>query len=166
MTPRHRLVVAAVAAVVVLAWWLWWRSPSIQAPKAFAALAAAIQEGDPGGVLARIHPEYDYRGLWPDLFGSDEMRGYQPKPMAYAGLKQLFEHHRADPITVVWQVHEVRPRDDGAVDVIASLRLTAASGHLMVGPEHALDHHRFVLARDGWSAALLVRGHDPIALAR
>ncbi len=163
---RIRWIALIIATVLVLGWWLWWRSPSVQAPRTFAALARAMAEGDAGGVVGRVHGEYDYRAQWPDLFTSDEIGRLEPRQLAFLGLRQLFEHHRDDPIRCAYEVHEVTPQDDGSVAVVATLRLSTASGAMMIGPTGPLERHRFILARDGWSAALFFRGHDPIALKR
>ncbi len=163
---RIRWIAIAIAAAIVLGWWLWWRSPSVQAPRTFAALARAMADGDAGGVVGRVHGEYDNRAQWPDLFGNDDFGRVEPRKLAFLGLRQLFEHHRDDPIRCEWQVHEIASQDDGAFAVIASLRFATASGAMMTGPAGPLERHRFILARDGWSAALFFRGHDPIALKR
>ncbi|HYE05511.1 MAG TPA: hypothetical protein VEL07_08265 [Planctomycetota bacterium] len=164
---RMRWIAVAVAALALLAWWMWWRSAAVQAPRTFAALAQALADGDASRVLGRVHDDYDFRARWPDLFGGDDFGVREPRKLAFFGLRQVLEQHRDDPIRCAWEIHAIDAQDDGGFAVVATLRFsTAGGGGIKAGPSGPLERHRFILAREGWSAALFFLAHDPIAATR
>lgn len=163
MVVSRRTVVIIVASTVVagFAYWLYWRSPSVQVPALFADLERAVEGGDPGATIGTLHPDYDAAGHWPVLA---EYPLGEPRLVARQALAALYRQHADDPLRLDWSVTRIVPRDDGTVEVSATVVVNATRGGVAVelGP---IDGHRFVLARTGFGGLRILR-HDPISLTR
>lgn len=162
MTLRHRLIAAALAAVAILILIGWHRGSERQARLCFERLAQAIADGDAGDVLGEVHADYDFRRHWPAL-GGDLLEGGEPRAQVLRGLLWLFQAHRDEPLSLAVDLQAITVRDDGQVEVIATLVLSSSGGlPFQIGP---IQRHRFRLAREGLFALHII-DHDPISLQR
>lgn len=158
------------AAVVLVGWFWWWSQPSVQVPRAFAAIAAAMRDGDARDVMARIHRDYRWAEQWPTIYSHREMlgEGADPAPgedpdraLALSGLRRLFLFHLQNPLQFTWRVVDLKQVGE-VIEARVDIGLTSAGGGLATidPPIHGV---RFRLKRASWWPALFISGHDAIA---
>lgn len=162
MTPtKLRLALAALAAVLVIAWACWWTSTGHQVERTFARLAAAVNGGSAGGVLDLVHPDYPIRRCWPQIgeaVDGDDRAG--DRRMALRALTALFLLQRDNPLRMSCSVDSWTTRDDGQVEVVATIDLGAKLGPAPVTIDPVLHRRSFILAPIGWWS-LGFREHQP-----
>lgn len=159
---RNRLLAGCGLAIVLLIAFVWHRGAERQSHACFERLSAAFAAGRASGVLAEVHPDYDFVRHWPNAF--NELGEGEPRVLATRALLWLFQSFRETPLSLVVDVQGIEPQADGTMVVTATLHLSASGRELPfdVGPIH---RHRFVLARDGLIAMNIV-DHAPITFSR
>jgi hypothetical protein len=162
MSPRLRLTAAACAALAIIAWSCWWASTGHQVARTFARLTAAVDAGSAGGVLDLLHPDYPLRRCWPQL--GEEVDGDgrpgDDRRLVLRALTALFLLQRDNPLRLACTVESWSAREDGLVEVIATIDLGARLGPPPVTIDPLLHRRRFVLAPLGWWS-LGFREHQP-----
>ena len=161
MDLRRKLIISIGALVVALGGFLWWRSPGVQVPRAFAALEAAIEGGDAGGTLAALHPDYALGAQFPNLVGESA----DPRRAVLGLLFAVYQMQRDDPFIFDCTLGPVETRADGAAVVHATMHLSCRSGQLPFAIDPTL-RRRFVLQRSGWLGRYRFADHDRIAIER
>jgi hypothetical protein len=172
-TTVGRVGLAGLALVgICLGWWLHLRRPEVQVPATFARLAEAFADNDAAGVVATLHPDYDWQAAWPTVFNhQDDLKAMlgksndpeldRPRGLAKAALRQWFIQHITNRLELTWTVREWRANDDGTITCFADLSLNAANGSL-VKIDPPLQRHRFVLAGYGIGPRLRILSHERI----
>lgn len=160
-----RPIIAATLIIVALLAYLWWRSSGVQVPAAFSRIATAVDKGDAAQLLRELHPGYNFARQWPEIgaeIGDDQAARMNLKPLVLRSLISFFEMRATDPITMRYEIEEITPQDDGGVVAIVTIGFPTKNGdELKIDPP--LEHHRFVLKRDGWlPPSLRVVEHAPI----
>jgi hypothetical protein len=161
MNPRLRLAAAAVAALASIVWFCWWTSTGHQVERTFARLSSAVTAGSAGGVLDLLHPDYPLRRCWPQI--SDEAGDDATKDdrrLLLRALTALFLLQRDNPLNMTCRVDSWTARDDGQVEVIATIDLGAKLGPPPVTIDPLLHRRSFILAPIGWWS-LGFREHAP-----
>ena len=161
MVYRPRLILTAVAVVVLTGWFVWWRSPGVQVPRAFAALEAAIESGNAAGTLAVLHADYDLRAQFPNLVGETD----DPRRAVLGLLFGVYQIQRGDPFIFDSTLGPVETGKDGSAEVHATIHLSCRSGQLPFTIDPTL-RRRFVLRRDGWLGRYRIVDHDQVAIGR
>lgn len=161
MDRRRKLLIAIAALVVVLGWFLWWRSPGVQVPRAFAALESAIEGGDAAGTLAVLHPDYHLSAQFPNLVGESP----DPRRAVLGLLFAVYQMQRDDPFNFDCTLGPVESLADGAAVVHATIHLSCRSGQLPFAIDPTI-RRRFVLRRSGWLGRYRLADHDRIAIER
>lgn len=161
MDRRRTRIVAAIAVALLIGWFLWWRSPGVQVPRAFAKLKAEIQGGDAAGTLAVLHPDYDLRAQFPNLAGESD----DPRRAVLGLLFAVYQMQREDPFIFDYTLGATEPQPDGSMVVRATIHLSCRSGQLPFVIDPTL-RRRFVLRRHGWLGVFLIVDHDRIAIDR
>ena len=163
MTPtKLRLALAVLATALFIAWLCWWSSTAHQVERTFANLESAVSAGSAGGVLDLIHPDYPIRRCWPqigEVVDGDDKTG-DDRRMALRALTALFLLQRDNPLKMTCTVESWTARDDGRVEVIATIDLGAKLGPPPVTIDPLLHRRSFVLAPIGWWS-LGFREHQP-----
>lgn len=158
---RRRALLAAIVVVALAGWFLWWRSPAVQVPQAFARLEAAIEGGDAADTLDVLHPDYDLAGQFPNLV--DDAR--EPRQAVLGLLFGVYQLQREDPFIFDHELGPVEVQADGTAVVHATIHLTCRSGQLPFTIDPSL-RRRFVLRRSGWLGRFRIVDHDRIAIER
>lgn len=170
MPARWRWLAVAAALALLLAWWGLNARASVQVPATFARLAEAFADNDAAAVVACMHPDYDWRGQWPEAFARQEQlraalgNGPElssPRGLAQAGLKRLLALHVLNRLELTWAITAVEERPDGLVVVRADLGLDAPNGSLAAIRPPAQGLH-FTLRRYGIGGRYRILRHDPI----
>jgi hypothetical protein len=166
--PTRKLAVAAaaVALVAILAWLIHSRSPEIQAPATFERIKEAIEGSDAAGVVAELHPRYDFAAMWPSHFGGSEASiagDTDLRTMAKRGIAVIFLQRGDNHLRFAYRVSRIDPQADGTVKVDATIEVgSQQGGGKLVEP---VEHH-WVLAPDGWLLGhLKILSHDPIQVS-
>lgn len=167
---RLGLVVALALAVALLGWQVWNARSEVQVPATFGRLAEALSDNDAAAVVACMHPDYDWRGQWPELYARQEQAREvlgngpelsSPRGLAQAGLKRVLALHVLNRLVLSWRITAVEERPDGLVVVKCDLGLDAPNGSLAAIRPPAEDLH-FTLKRYGILGRYRILRHDPI----
>jgi len=171
LTPV-RAVVAGVALLLIafLIWRLFQGDAQTQAAATFTRIGNELQSNDASGLVAELHPHYEFTALWPGTFEAAEADGMStssaenPRALARRGIAFLFMQNPAG-LRMAYQLSHVATQADGTVACDVSLEVRSGDG----GPilVAARPSHHFVLAWSGWLLPkLLILSHDHIDLAR
>jgi len=167
-----RAVVAGVAVLLVA--FLIWRHAQLgaqtQASATFARIENEIQTNDASGLVAELHPRYEFTAMWPGTFEAAEADGMSaataeaPRALARRGIAFLFMQNQAG-LRMSYQLAGVTTQPDGTVACDVSLEVrTGDGGPILVSGRPS---HHFVLAWSGWFLPkLLILSHDHIDVVR
>jgi hypothetical protein len=163
--PVRKLAIAAavVALAAILVWWISSRSPQVQAPATFERIKDAIEDSDASGVVAQLHPRYDFAAMWPSHFSGGEASiagDTDLRTMAKRGIAVIFLQRGDNHLRFTYSIRRIQPQPDGTVKVDATIEVgSQQGGGKLVEP---VEHH-WVLAPDGWlMGRLKILSHDPI----
>jgi len=167
-----RAVLAGVAVLVIA--YLVWRhaqlDPQTQATATFSRIQNEIQTNDASGLVAELHPRYEFTAMWPGTFEAAEADGLSsssaesPRALARRGIAFLFLQNQAG-LRLSYELAAVTAQPDGTVACDVSLEVrTGDGGPILVSGRPS---HHFVLAWSGWFLPkLLIVSHDHIDVAR
>jgi len=171
VTPVRAVLAGIIVLVIVF---LVWRhaqfDPQTQATATFTRIQNEIQSNDASGLVAELHPHYEFTAMWPGTFEAAEADGLSsasaeaPRALARRGIAFLFLQNQAG-LRLAYQLAGVSARPDGTVSCDVSLEVrTGDGGPILVSGRPS---HHFVLAWSGWLLPrLLILSHDHIDVVR
>ena len=174
MTRRSLLlsILAGSAIIVALVVLVLRPGPQGQAEALFERIAAHLEQGAAGDIVAEVEEGYDFAAHFPILDRVEEMAlaedagaGVDRDAVMRESLRRTINRwfgpqQLQKEQVVTWRLHEVgAPTADGSFSAHVSFSVTGLS------PVPTLTNHRFVLATHGWFWPVArIRDHDPISL--